>query len=247
MLGMIRVRQDEEAPRTRTDRVETLGGVSFQTTVLQIRNPVGVLDSLLIRQAVRRLFARGVTCVAAPEIASVTDMLARYGIARMTHEPLLCALAPQIMDYILRRTDDGAVLLYAHHVDHLVLRAARHAAQYYRNVVLDVGMRGEWLRRRLLDETGCAALLGQVSAVGSRTAVLLFDAPPAQFETRMPRPTSVALRIMAAPYADYNDVCISCPSYEPLIDTDREAVLGAVISHNQGSIRSIEIQNLVKK
>lgn len=247
MLGLIRVRVEESAPRARTERIETLGGMPFQAVVLQVRSTDGMLDCLMMRQAIRLLAMRGVSRAAAPDIPYIKELLWRYHIEKLSHEPLLRACAPALTEHVLHGTRDGAALIYARRMDADVLSAARHAATRCRTVVLDCGRDSERLRRRLLDETGCAALLEQVGTPVGRTAVLLFDKPPAGFRVRMSRPVSLALRAEAAPAADFDDARVSCPIYEPLQDTDREAVLGVLVSRNQTLARELQIVNLVKK
>lgn len=247
MLGLIRVRVDENAPRARTERLETIGGVPFQTSVLQVRSLGGMLDCLMMRQSIRLLAMRGVSCAAAPDVPYIKELLARYHIEGLGHWPLLRAVAPQMIDRILEGAPDGAALLYARRLDGDVMAAARYAAQRCRTVVLDFGARGEAVRRRLLDECGTAALLGQVPAGVSCTAALLFDRPLPGFRVRMPRPTVLALCPGASGFADYDDACVRGPLFEPLGDTDREAVLGAIVSRDAAAAEELTIVNFAKK
>ncbi len=247
MQGIIRIRVDGDAPRARLERLETIGGVQFQTALLQMRSADGMLDTLMLRQSVRLLALRGVTCAAAPDTPYMNAVLARYHINAASHTALLRALAPRVLDHVLRGVPNGAVLLYARRLDRDVLAAARHAARHYRQLVLDFGVHGEAVRRRLMDETGAAALLDQVGVRASKTAVLLFDRPSMGFRVRLPHAVTVALCEGGAPCAHFNDVHVAGSLGEPLGDTDREGVLSMVVSHDRAACSALEIVDLIKK
>lgn len=247
MQGIIRIRVDGDAPRSRIERIETIGGVRFQTALLHMRSEDGMLDNLMLRQSVRLLALRGVTRVAAPDTPYMKSVLARYHIDVASHTALLRALAPRVLAHVLRGTSDSAVLLYARGLDSDVLSAARYAAQHSRQLVLDFGARGEAVRRRLMDETGAAALLDQVGVRASKTAVLLFDRPHPTFRVRLPHPVTVSLYEGSAPGVHFDDAHVAGSLYEPLGDTDREGVLSMVVSHDRAACSALEIVDLIKK
>lgn len=247
MLGMVRLRIDERAPRARVDRTEVLGGTPFVTAVLQLRGTDSLLDRIMIRQALRLLSIRGVSAVATPDNRYINAQLARYNMVRLEPWPLMRRLAGQMLDKLLERRSDAAALLYARRIDGDVLDAACHAAQYYRHVMLDFGAYGESVRRRLMDEMGACVLLRPLPCDASRTAALLFDAPPPGYAIRLRRATTVALCAECAEQTDWNGLQVQPGLYEPLGDTDREAVLAAVASNNPAMLDGFLIGSLIKK
>ena len=247
MLGMIRLRTSEDGPRARTIRTEAFGSTPFMTLVLQTRGMEALADRLLVRQGVRWLAARGVKAAAAPDNRYINAQLARYHMERLAHFPLMRCMAGQILDRLLCRRPDAAVLLYARAISRDVLDAAWHAARHYRMVMLDFGAFGETVRRRLMDEMGAPVLLGQVACGAPRAAALLFDPPPPGFRVRLHGATTVALCPGAAPFADFNGVRIEPGPFEPLGDTDREAVLAAVASNNPKALGALSIGEFIKK
>lgn len=247
MLGMIRLRVEKNTPRTRLERTEVLGDTTFLTSVLNLHGTDRLMDRVILRQSLRFLAMRGVSAVAAPENAYINAMLARYNIGRLEHWALLRTMGAQMLDRLLRREPDTAVLIYARRLDRDVLEAARHAARYYRMVMLDFGTHGEQVRRSLMDDMGAAVLLGQVDCGASRAAVLLFDPPTSGFRVRLRSVTTVALCREAGAWADFDDIRVEPGPWEPLSDTDREAVLSAVASNNPSLSESLSIVNFIKK
>lgn len=245
MLGMIRLRIAPKEPRARVERTEVIGRYSFLTSVLQLQSTEKLVDRMMIRQSLRFLSISGVSAVAAPSDPYIKMALERYNMEQLGHTALLRAMAPQIMDRLLGRRPDAAVLLYARRLDKTVLEAVYHAAQHYSMVMLDFGRYGESVRRRLMDEMGAAVLIGQVHSDASRAAALFFDPPPTTYTVRMRGAVTVAL--CEGVCADYNEIQV-CPGIlEPLDDTDREAVICVAASDDASLYRAVTLGSLLKK
>lgn len=247
MLGMVRLRIDAAAPRARTGRTEVLGNTPFLTAVLQLHGTEALVDRIMVRQSLRMLALRGAQAVAAPDDRYINAQLARYNMDKLTHWPLMRAMAGQILDRLLGRRPDTAVLLYARSVDRDVMEAAWHAARHYRMVMLDFGVHGETVRRRLMDGMGASVLLSQVGGGAPRSAALFFDAPQPGYRVRLHGVSTVALCPGAARFCDFDGLLAVPGPYEPLGDTDREAVLGAVASNNPGLSQAFAIGTFIKK